>query len=118
MRVHRVVCAIDCGAIVNPDTIVAQMESGIVYGLTAALKGVINISQGRVVESNFHDYQMVRMAEMPQIDVAIVQSTEAPGGIGEPSTPPIAPALTNAIFAATGYRIRKLPINDYELKPA
>jgi isoquinoline 1-oxidoreductase beta subunit len=110
VRVHRVVCAIDCGLHVNPSTIEAQMQSGIVYGLTAALKGAITIENGRVMQSNFHDYQMLRLTEMPVVEVYIVPSSEAPGGVGEPGTPPIAPAVCNAIFAATGKRIRKLPI--------
>jgi isoquinoline 1-oxidoreductase beta subunit len=110
VRVHRVVCAVDCGMYVNPDTIEAQMQSGIVYGLTAALKGAITIDRGRVQQGNFHDYPMLRMDEMPVVEVHIVPSTEAPGGVGEPGTPPIAPAVANAIFAATGKRIRKLPI--------
>lgn len=110
VRVHRVVCAIDCGMHVNPSTIEAQMQSGIVYGLTAALKGAITIDGGRVVESNFDDYDMLHLDEMPVVEVHIVPSSEAPGGVGEPGTPPIAPAVCNAIFAATGKRIRKLPI--------
>jgi len=110
VRVHRVVCAIDCGMHVNPSTIEAQMQSGIVFGLTAALKGAITIENGRVMQSNFHDYQMLRIAEMPVVEVHIVPSDEAPGGVGEPGTPPIAPAVCNAIFAATGKRIRRLPI--------
>ena len=110
VRVHRVVCAIDCGPVVNPDTVEAQMQSGIVYGLTAALFGEIGIDRGRVVQSNFHDYRMLHMDEMPQIDVHIVPSTDAQGGVGEPGTPPIAPAVCNAMFAATGKRIRTLPI--------
>ena len=110
VRVHRVVCAIDCGMHVNPSTIEAQMQSGIVFGLTAALKGAITIENGRVMQSNFHDYQMLRIAEMPVVEVHIVPSNEAPGGVGEPGTPPIAPAVCNAIFAATGKRIRRLPI--------
>jgi isoquinoline 1-oxidoreductase beta subunit len=110
VRVHRVVCAVDCGMYVNPQTIEAQMQGGIVYGLTAALKGAITIDQGRVQQSNFNDYDMLRLAEMPVVEVYLVPSTEAPGGVGEPGTPPIAPAVANAIFAATGKRIRKLPI--------
>jgi CO/xanthine dehydrogenase Mo-binding subunit len=110
VRVHRVVCGVDCGPVVNPSIVEAQMQSAIVYGLTAALKGQITIDKGRVQQSNFHDYQMLRMNEMPVIDVHIVPSTEAQGGVGEPGTPPIAPAVCNAIFAATGKRIRKLPI--------
>ena len=110
LRVHRVVCAIDCGTVVNPDTVVAQVESSIVYGLTAALFGQITLKDGHVQQSNFHDYPMLRMHQMPDIDVHIVASTEHPGGVGEPATPPIAPALVNAYYAATGKRIRRLPI--------
>ncbi len=110
VRVNRVVCAIDCGPIVNPDTIEAQMQSGIVYGLTAALKGEITIEGGRVKQRNFSDYQMLRVKEMPRVEVYIVPSTDKMGGVGEPGTPPIAPAVVNAIFAATGKRIRKLPV--------
>ena len=110
VRVHRVVCAVDCGMVVNPDTIEAQMESAIVYGLTAALKGAITVDKGRVVQSNFHDYPLLRMDEMPAVEVHILKSTEPPGGIGEPGTPPIAPAVANAVFAATGRPVRSLPI--------
>jgi isoquinoline 1-oxidoreductase beta subunit len=109
-RVHRVVCATDVGATVNPDTIEAQMESAIVYGLSAALHLKITFKDGQVEQSNFHDYQPLRMNEMPAVEVHIVQSGEGPGGVGEPGTPPIAPAVTNALFALTGKRIRKLPI--------
>ncbi len=109
-RVHRVVCAVDCGPVVNPDTVEAQMQSAIVYGLTAALWGEITIDKGRVQQSNFHDYRMLRLAEMPVVQVHIVPSSDAQGGVGEPGTPPIAPAVCNAIFALTGKRIRKLPI--------
>jgi isoquinoline 1-oxidoreductase beta subunit len=108
-RVHRVVCAVDCGVVVNPDTVVAQMESGIVYGLTAALFGQITIRNGRVEQSNFHDYPLLRIAEMPQVEVHIVKSEEPPGGVGEPGTPPIAPAVANAVFAATRRPVRRLP---------
>ena len=110
VRVHRITCAVDCGWIVNPDTIKAQMEGGIIYGLTAALKGEITIRNGGVVQNHFGDYQMVRMNEMPSIDVFIVPSTEAPGGIGEPSTAVIAGSLVNAVYAATGKRVYSLPI--------
>ena len=110
VRVHRVVCAVDCGPVVNPDTVEAQMQSGIVYGLTAALHGEIGIDRGRVVQGNFHDYPMLLLAGMPRVEVHIVPSTDSQGGVGEPGTPPIAPAVCNAIFAATGKRIRKLPI--------
>jgi len=109
-KVHRVVAAVDCGMTVNPDIVKRQIESAIVYGLTAALYGKITFKDGRVEQSNFHDYRMLRMSEMPKVEVHIVPSKEAPGGIGEPGTPPIAPAVANAIFAATGKRIRKLPI--------
>src|ERR1044072_4615335 len=110
IRVHRVVCVIDCGLAVNPDGVCAQMESGIVYGLTAALYGEITLEEGQLKQSNFHDYRMLRMNEMPAIEVYIVPSTEQMGGAGEPGVPPIAPALANAVFAATGKRIRKLPV--------
>jgi len=109
-KVHRVVAAVDCGMTVNPDIVKRQIESAIVYGLTAALYGKITFKDGRVEQSNFHDYRMLRMSEMPKVEVHIVPSQEAPGGIGEPGTPPIAPAVANAIFAATGKRIRKLPL--------
>lgn len=110
IRVHRVVCAVDCGPVVNPDTVAAQMESGIVYGLTAALYGAITIENGRVVQGNFDTYQMLRMPDMPAVEVHIVPSTDAQGGVGEPGTPPIAPAVANALFALTGRRIRTLPM--------
>lgn len=108
--VKRVVCAVDCGSVVNPDTVKAQMEGGIVYGLTAALYGEIEIKAGRAVQGNFNSYKMLRMNEMPVVEVHIVPSEEKPGGVGEPGTPPIAPAVANAVFAATGKRIRRLPI--------
>ena len=110
IRVHRVVCAIDCGRVVNPDTIEAQMESGIVFGLSAALHGAITLKDGRVEQSNFHDYPVLRMSEMPKVEVHIVASREAPGGVGEPGVPPIAPAVANAVFSATGARMRTLPM--------
>ncbi|HYM31484.1 MAG TPA: xanthine dehydrogenase family protein molybdopterin-binding subunit [Candidatus Cybelea sp.] len=110
VKVLRVVCAVDCGTVVNPDTVVAQMQGGIVFGLTAALYGSIGVDKGRVVEGNFDTYRMVRLAETPAIEVYIVPSETAPGGVGEPSVPPIAPAVVNAIFAATGKRLRSLPI--------
>ena len=110
VRVHKVWCAIDCGFAVHPQGVIAQMESAINYGLTAALYGEITFTDGKVDQSNFHDYQMLRLNEAPEIEVVIVNSGERMGGAGEPGTPPIAPAVTNAIFAATGKRIRKLPI--------
>jgi len=110
VKVRRVVCAVDCGQIVNPDTIVAQIEGGIIFGLSAALWGEITLKGGRVEQHNFNDYRVLRINEAPQIEVHLVKNTEAPGGIGEPGTIGIAPAMANAIFAVTGKRIRKLPI--------
>ncbi len=110
VQVHRVVCAVDCGQYVNPDTIRAQMEGAIVFGLTAALYGEITLQGGRVVQGNFDGYPLLRLDHMPVVEVHIVQSSEAPGGVGEPGTPPIAPAVANAVFAATGRRIRRLPL--------
>nr|WP_274383243.1 xanthine dehydrogenase family protein molybdopterin-binding subunit [Cupriavidus gilardii] len=110
IRVHRVVCAIDCGVAVNPDNVRAQMESAIVYGLSAALHGRVTIERGAVRESNFHDYPALRMAEMPVIEVHVIDSGESPGGAGEPGTPPIAPAVANALFQLTGTRLRELPL--------
>ena len=118
VRVTRVVCAVDCGMVVNPDTVRAQMEGGIMFGLTAALFNEITLKDGRVEQSNFDDYRMLRINEAPTVEVYVVKSAEAPGGIGEPGTSALAPALTNAIFAATGKRIRKLPVNRVELHSA
>jgi isoquinoline 1-oxidoreductase beta subunit len=115
VRVHRVVCAVDCGRVINPDIVKAQMEGGIIFGLTAALKTEITLKSGRVQQHNFHDYPMLRIFETPEIEVHIMPSGENPTGVGEPSVPPVAPALTNAIFAATGKRIRRLPIRASEL---
>jgi len=112
VRVHRVVCAVDCGTIVNPDTVKAQMESGIIFGITAALFGEITIKDGRVEQSNFNNYRMLRINEAPLVDVHLIKSTEAPGGVGEPGTSAVMPAVANAIFEATGRRIRKLPVKD------
>jgi isoquinoline 1-oxidoreductase beta subunit len=109
-RVHRVVAAIDCGPIVNPDIIAAQVEGAIVYGLSAALYGEVTIEGGRAVQGNFDTYKILRINEMPVVEVHIVPSTEAQGGVGEPGTPPIAPAVVNALFALTGNRIRTLPL--------
>ncbi len=110
VRVHRVVCAIDCGVVVNPDTVEAQMQSSIVYGLSAALYGEITLAQGRVEQGNFPSYDALHMAQMPVVETHIVPSTAAPGGVGEPGTPPIAPAVTNAVYALTKKRVRSLPI--------
>jgi isoquinoline 1-oxidoreductase subunit beta len=116
VRVQRVVCAVDCSTVVNPDTVKAQMESGIIFGITAALFGEITLKDGRVEQSNFHNYRVLRINEAPVIDAYLVKSTEAPGGIGEPGTSAVFPAVANAIFAATGKRIRRLPIRTEELK--
>jgi isoquinoline 1-oxidoreductase subunit beta len=115
VRVHRVVCAVNCGLVINPDTVKAQMEGGIIFGLTAALKTAITLKNGRVEQTNFHDYQMLRMFESPEVEVYIVPSTENPTGVGEPGVPPVASALANAIFAATGKRVRRLPIRASDL---
>ena len=110
IRVHRVVCAIDCGVAVNPETVRAQMESGIAFGLGAALHSKLSFKDGRVQQSNFHDYQVLRLNEMPVVEVHIVPSTEKMGGVGEPGVPPIAPAVANAVAALTGQRLRELPL--------
>lgn len=117
-KVHRVVAAVDCGMTVNPQTIARQIEGAIVYGLSAALYGKITFKDGRVEQGNFNDYPVLRMSEMPKVEVHIMPSTEKPGGIGEPGTPPIAPAVANAIFAATGKRLRSLPFDTGALKKA
>ncbi len=116
VRVRRVVCAVDCGTVVNPDTVRAQIQSAIIFGITAALHGEITLKGGRVEQSNFHDYQMLRMNEAPAIEVYIVNSTEPPGGMGEAGTSAVVPAVTNAIFAATGKRLRKPPVDTAALK--
>ena len=110
IRVHRVVCAIDCGVAVNPETVRAQMESGIAFGLGAALHSRLSFKDGKVQQSNFHDYQVLRLEEMPVVEVHIVPSTEKMGGVGEPGVPPIAPAVANAVAALTGQRLRELPL--------
>jgi isoquinoline 1-oxidoreductase beta subunit len=116
VRVRRVVCAVDCGTVVNPDTVQAQIQSAIIFGITAALHGEITLKNGRVEQANFDTYQMLRMNEAPAIEVHIVQSSEPPGGMGECGTSAIVPAVTNAVFAATGKRLRKLPIDTVALK--
>jgi isoquinoline 1-oxidoreductase beta subunit len=118
VRVHRVVCAVDCGRIVNPDTIAAQMESAIVFGLSAALYDAITFKKGRVEQGNFDDYRLLSLDETPRIEVYIVESKEAPGGIGEPGVPPIAPAVANALFAATRARVRSLPLTSEKVLAA
>ena len=105
-KVHRVVCAVDCGVAINPENIRGQMESGIAYGLSAALYGAITLKDGKVEQSNFHQYQPLRINEMPVVEVYIVPSTEKPTGVGEPGTPPIAPAVANALFKLTGKPVR------------
>ncbi|MDB5850298.1 MAG: aldehyde dehydrogenase, partial [Rhodoferax sp.] len=109
VNVQRVVCVVDCGVVVNPDTVAAQMQGGINYGLTAALFSEITIDKGRAQQSNFHDYPMLRINEAPKIEVEIVASTEKPGGIGEPGTAGLGAAFVNAVFAATGKRLYALP---------
>ena len=116
VRVRRVVCAVDCGIAVNPDTIQAQVQSAAMFGITAALYGEIALRNGRVEQSNFDSYQLLRMNEAPSVDVHIVQNQEAPGGMGEAGTSVIVPAVANAIFAATGKRLRKMPVDTAALK--
>jgi isoquinoline 1-oxidoreductase beta subunit len=115
-RVHRVVAAVDCGMIVNPQIVRRQVESAVVFGLSAALHGKIMLKDGEVQQGNFESYPVLRMRDVPKVEVHIVPSTEKPTGIGEPGLPPLAPAVANAIFAATGKRIRRLPIDSAELK--
>jgi isoquinoline 1-oxidoreductase beta subunit len=110
IRVHRVVCAIDCGIAVNPNIIAQQMESAVVFGLSAALGGEITVRDGRIEQSNFHDYPVLRMAQAPRVETIVMPSAEPPEGVGEPGTPPIAPAVANAVFLWTGRRLRSLPL--------
>jgi isoquinoline 1-oxidoreductase subunit beta len=116
VRVRRVVCAVDCGTVVNPDTVQAQIQSAVIFGITAALNGEITLKDGRVEQSNFHNYQMLRMNEAPDVEVHVVQSQEPPGGMGECGTSAIVPAVANAIYAATGKRLRKMPVDAGVLK--
>jgi isoquinoline 1-oxidoreductase beta subunit len=118
VRVRRVVCAVDCGTVVNPDTVQAQIQSAIMFGVTAALYGEITLKGGRVVQTNFDSYQILRLDEAPAVEVHIVQNSEPPGGMGEAGTSAVVPAVTNAIFAATGKRLRKLPVDSAALKRA
>ena len=110
IRVHKVTCVLDCGQSVNPDIVRSQMEGGVIYGLTAALYGGLNLENGAIKESNFHDYPMLRMNESPEIEVIIIDSGTEPTGVGEPGLPPIAPAVANAVYKATGQRLRSLPL--------
>ena len=103
-------CVVDCGTAVNPDVIRAQMEGAIMFGLTAALEGEIEIEAGAVKQSNFHDYPILRMTEAPKVRVVIIDSQDAPTGVGEPGLPPIAPAVANAVYRATGHRLRTMPL--------
>ena len=118
IRVRRIVSAVDTGIAVNPDTVVAQLQGGLIFGLTAALYGEIAIERGRVRQSNFHDYRLLRMNEAPPIEVHLIASGESPGGIGEAGTNAAPPAVCNAIFAATGVRLRRLPIDSSALRRA
>ena len=115
-KVHRIVAAVDCGMTVNPQIVRRQIEGGIVYGLSAALFGRITVRDGRIEQHDFDDYPILRMDQMPRVDVHLVNSREKPGGAGEPGTPPVAPAVLNAIHAATGKRLRSLPIDTDELR--
>ena len=115
LKVHRVDCVVDCGLAVNPDSVRAQMEGSIIMGMSATMFEQVTLEDGRVVQSNFDDYRIARMRDIPEINVSIVKSDSAPTGTGEPGTSPIVPAITNAIFAATGKRIRRLPIGRQKL---
>ncbi len=116
LKIDRVTCVVDCGMAINPGIIEEQMHGGIGFGLSAALRGAITLNKGKVEQSNFHDYAPLRINEMPQVSVHIVPSSKAPTGVGEPGVPPIAPAVCNAIFSATGKRIRSLPISQHDLR--
>jgi len=118
LKVHRIVCAVDCGMVINPDTIEAQVQGGTLFGLTAALYGAITLKDGRVEQGNFDTYRPLRIDEAPVVETHLVRSSEAPGGIGETATAAVGPAVANAIFAATAKRIRTLPIDTDLLKAA
>ena len=113
---RRVVCAVDCGTVINPDTVRAQIEGAIVFGITAALYGEITLKDGRVEQTNFDTYPVMRINEAPVIEVHIIRNFEEPGGMGEPGTSAIVPAIANAVFAATGKRLRKMPADSSQLK--
>lgn len=115
LKVHKIVCVVDCGQMVNPRIVESQMQSGIIFGLTAALWGEVTLVGGRVQQTNFNNYRILRNNEMPELDVHLVDSDETPGGIGEAAVPLVAPAVCNAIFAATGKRLRELPIGLHKL---
>jgi isoquinoline 1-oxidoreductase beta subunit len=115
VKVHRVYCAADCGQQVNPDTVVAQIESSVLFGYSALMWGEINLQGGRVQQTNFDNYRVARMNEAPRVDAYVVDSGEAPGGIGEPATALVAPAVCNAVFQATGRRIRSLPLARHQM---
>jgi isoquinoline 1-oxidoreductase beta subunit len=116
VKVDRIVCAVDCGIAVNPDNVRSQVEGSVGFGLSAALHGAITLKDGVVEQSNFHEYVPIRINEMPKVEVYIVPSAEKPTGIGEPGVPPVAPAVANAIAAATGKRVRNLPISAEQAK--
>jgi isoquinoline 1-oxidoreductase beta subunit len=111
IRIDRIVAAVDCGVVINPDIVTAQIEGAIGFALSAALRNQVTLNKGVVEQSNFDDYEPTRIREMPKVEVYIMQSTAAPSGIGEPGVPPLAPAIGNAIFAATGKRLRSLPFD-------
>lgn len=113
LSVLRAVAAIDAGRVVNPDRVKFQVEGAIIFGLSLAMMGEISVKEGKVQQSNFHDYPLLRITQCPDIEVIIIPSDAPPGGVGEPGVPPVAPSLTNAIFAASGVRIRDLPVSQY-----
>ena len=118
MKLRRVTSAVDTGITVNPDTVIAQLQGGLIFGLTAGLYGEITLKKGRVQQSNFHDYRMLRIDQIPPIEVHVIKSTEPPGGIGETGTTASIPALRNAIYAATGVALRRMPVDRNLLKRA
>src|SRR5450830_134326 len=118
ITVHKIWVVADLGQMVNPDTVQAQLESSIAFGLSSTLGAEITLDKGRVQQTNFHDYPVIRMSQMPRIDVTLVKSTEKPGGIGEPATALVGPVVANALFAATGKRVRKIPLSPDNIKSA